>query len=613
MEYPARGTGEKVFSVVFIKPSHYDDDGYVIQWGLSEIPSNTMAVLHGIATDCAQRRVLGDDVRIELSVLDETNTRIKPKRIIREIVAKGGRALIALVGVQTNQFPRAVDIARPFREAGLPVCIGGFHVSGCHAMLPELPVEVRDAMAMGISMFAGEAEGRFADLLRDAYQNRLEPFYDYMRDLPGLEAEPTPLLPATKIARNVSSRASFDSGRGCPFQCSFCTIINVQGRKSRYRSADDVEKIIREHLAQGIRRFFITDDNFARNRNWEAIFDRIIAIREGEGENIKFILQVDTLCHLIPNFVEKAGRAGVNRVFIGLENINPDNLSAAKKNQNRITEYRAMLQAWKDIGAVTYGGYILGFEHDTRERILRDIEIIQNELPLDLIEFFMLTPLPGSEDHQKLHAEGVWLEPDMNRYDTEHVCANHPRMSNEEFQQIFHDAWHAFYTPEHVERVMRRAEARGIRAKRIMKLTLFFYGCHAVEGLHPLQGGVLRRKYRRDRRPGMPIESPWVFYPRYVVETMAKAAGFLRLGWRLHRVRRRVEQDGERHSYMDLALEPANAGDMVSLEIFNATESGSLAVAKVQARQARSDKLARQAEHNPERIPARNLAQAEHS
>ena len=137
------------------------------------------------------------------------------------------------------------------------------------------------------------------------------------------------------------------------------------------------------------------------------------------------MIQVDTLCHKIPNFVEKAKRAGVTRVFIGLENINPDNLAAAKKQQNKITEYRKMLLAWKAQGIITLAGYILGFPADTPESIQRDIAIIQRELPLDILEFFCLTPLPGSEDHQKLWKKGVAMDADLNKYDLEHVCTAH--------------------------------------------------------------------------------------------------------------------------------------------------------------------------------------------
>ena len=182
---------------------------------------------------------------------------------------------MCLVGVQSNQFPRALDLARRFRQAGMQVAIGGFHVSGCLAMLPDLPAELQEALDLGITLFAGEAEGRFADLLRAAYERRLEPLYNFMADLPELQGQALPYLPPEVARRYAPCPGTFDAGRGCPFQCSFCTIINVQGRKSRFRDPDDIERLVRANLAQGIRHFFITDDNFARNRNWEAIFDRI--------------------------------------------------------------------------------------------------------------------------------------------------------------------------------------------------------------------------------------------------------------------------------------------------------------------------------------------------
>src|SRR4029077_11898800 len=126
-------------------------------------------------------------------------------------------------------------------------------------------------------------------------------------------------------------------------------------------------------------RFFITDDNFARNSDWEILLDRVIELKK-EGIHVGFTIQVDTLCHKIKNFIEKATQAGVKRVFIGLENINRENLITAYKRQNKITEYRVMLQKRRTHGAITFAGYILGFPADTKESILRDIEIIKREL-----------------------------------------------------------------------------------------------------------------------------------------------------------------------------------------------------------------------------------------
>jgi len=569
-----------VFRLYLIKPSHYDDDGYVIQWWRSNIPSNSLAAVNGIASLCAEDRVLGEDVHIEITIQDEINTRIRPARIERAIKDASEGGLVALVGVQSNQFPRAMDIARPLREAGVPVCIGGFHVSGCLSMLPTLPADIQEALDLGVSIFAGEAEGRLEALLQDAHRKTMQPVYNWMADLPSLEGAAVPFLPLQNLAKTAVTRTSFDCGRGCPFQCSFCTIINVQGRKSRFRTADDVEEILRINHAQGVKKLFITDDNFARNKNWEEIFDRIIHLRDVEGLKFRFVIQVDTLCHRIPGFVEKAGRAGVNRVFIGLENINPDNLIGAKKKQNRITEYRTMLQAWKGIGAITYCGYIIGFPNDTPARVLRDIEIMKQELPVDLVEFFVLTPLPGSEDHKVLDAKGVAMDPDMNKYDTEHVTTAHPLMSAEEWQAVYLQAWHAFYTPEHVETVMRRAAACGMKPRKIKNIVLGFYGSQAIENVHPLQGGLLRLKHRTDRRPGFPVENPLLFYPGYAWETLRKGIRFLRLNRTYTRLVKQVEKSAANGSYTDLALKPAGDGDLDDLQIFGTNEAAKNAAAR---------------------------------
>jgi radical SAM superfamily enzyme YgiQ (UPF0313 family) len=568
----------EIFQLFLIKPSHYDPDGYVIQWWRSGIPANTLAAMNGLALDCVERKVLGDDVEIRITIYDETNTRIRPDRIARQIREAGGRGLVMLIGVQTNQYPRAMDIARPLRAAGVQVCMGGFHVSGTLAMLPETPPELIEAMNLGISLFAGEAEHRLADLLRAAWDRKLEPLYNYMKDLPGMEGEPTPYLPADVVGRTAGKRTSFDAGRGCPFLCSFCTIINVQGRKSRSRTADDVERLVRANLAQGVHSFFITDDNLARNQNWEPIFDRLIHMREVEGIKIRIIAQVDAAAHKVRNFVEKAGRAGVNRVYIGLENINPDTLKHAQKGQNRITEFRSMLQAWHNVGTLTYAGYILGFPGDTPATIERDIRIIQNELPVDLVEFMILTPLPGSADHKKLHLAGVPMDPDLNNYDLVHVTTAHDTMSPDELRRIYEKSWDIYYTPEHVERVIRRTKAWGFNANEMMIKLLTFYASMKLEKVHPMEAGFLRRKYRRDRRPGMPRESPLVFYPKYAWQVASVWGRLVAMYVQHARIMRRAVRDEEAHE--DIAMQPVRDNDFDKLELYTATQAAKSVVEK---------------------------------
>ena len=542
------------FKVILIKPSHYDEEGYVIQWRRSTIPSNSLASVYGLLAECAEARVLGPEVEIEIDAYDECNTVINVKSAIAGIRAAGA-GFVALVGVQTNQYPRALELARQFRLANLPVVIGGFHVSGCLSMLPEPPPELQAALDLGITLYAGEGEGRMAALLKDVASGRLQPIYNYLADLPGMEAATLPLLPRRIVTRVAGHYASFDAGRGCPFQCSFCTIINVQGRKSRFRTADDVEAIVRANADQGVTRFFVTDDNFARNKNWEPILDRLAALRR-TGLKIRLLLQVDTLCHRTPGFIEKAAEAGCNAVFIGLENINPESLAGTKKRQNKIWEYREMLQAWRAQKVMTWAGYILGFPTDTPDSIARDIEIIKRELPIDILEFFCLTPLPGSEDHKNLHAKGVSMDTDMNNYDLEHVCTGHPLMSEEVWKRVYRHAWQRYYTDEHVETVLRRARASGINPKKIVDALTIFSGSVRIEGVHPLQFGFVRRKIRTSRRPGLALENPLLFYPRRAIESAVVLLRWLKLVRRYRRIMAEVLADSQGTTYTDQALAP---------------------------------------------------------
>ena len=157
MSSQARG---KRFQLFLIKPSHYDADGYVVQWLRSTMPSNSLAAVYSLALGAASRDILGPDLPIDVAAIDETNTRVRPDRITKQIAENGGHGLVGLVGVQSNEFPRALDLARAFRKRGVQVMIGGFHVSGCLAMLNEPEINIKAAQDLGVSIFAGEAEER---------------------------------------------------------------------------------------------------------------------------------------------------------------------------------------------------------------------------------------------------------------------------------------------------------------------------------------------------------------------------------------------------------------------------------------------------------------------
>jgi hypothetical protein len=296
-------------------------------------------------------------------------------------------------------------------------------------------------------------------------------------------------------------------------------------------------------------------------------------------------MQVDVLCHKIPGFIKKARKAGVRWVFIGLENISPDNLIAAKKRQNKITEYRKMLLAWKKERIVSYCGYITGFPNDTPERLRRDVAVAQRELPADILEFFFLTPLPGSEDHQKAVLAGQPLDPDLNKYDLNHVVSEHPRMSQAEWEKAYLDCWREFYTEEHMDRVMRRNAALNCSPRNVRFFLGWFKGALFIENIHPLECGVLRRKSRLDRRPTMPIEPIWSFYPKFWLETAVKTVRWARLfGWLWVRSNK-IMRDPRRGEYLDESIAPIDEHED-EREMFQTEEAHAFVV-----EQRRMDKI----------------------
>ena len=269
---------------------------------------------------------------------------------------------------------------------------------------------------------------------------------------------------------------------------------------------------------------------------------------------------------------------------------------AAKKRQNRITEYRKMLQMWRDKQIITYAGYILGFPADTPEKIAHDIEVIKRELPIDILEFFCLTPLPGSEDHKNLFLQGIPMDPDMNIYDLEHVCTAHPLMSKDEWQGIYRDAWDKYYSDDHVATLMKRVVVSGNKPERIWAHVLQFAGCMRYEKVHPLQGGYFRRKQRTQRRSGLPIEPALTFYPKRLVEILGTYVPFAIYGLRMFLLAKWIKWNPTTKRYTDLALTPVDEAEDEDLEMLSHTEAAQAAVAKAKGEaEARAKQAEKQA------------------
>ena len=212
---------------------------------------------------------------------------------------------------------------------------------------------------------------------------------------------------------------------------------------------------------------------------------------------------------------------------------------------------------------------------------MRDIEIIKRELPLDILELFVLTPLPGSEDHKVLWQQDAWMEPDLNKYDLNHRVVHHPTMSDEDWDGAYRAAWESFYCLEHVRTILRRTAAspRG-RPHTTLTTLLWFKLMTMFEGVHPLEGGAFRGKSRRARRYRLPLESPFVFYPRCAGEIAFKAWRY----WSVYRKARVILRDvlaaPDRWTYSDLSIAPPLDDEFDRLDLYHATAGGEGALAR---------------------------------
>jgi radical SAM superfamily enzyme YgiQ (UPF0313 family) len=519
----------KKLHLYLIKPTQYDDEGYVVRHWRGVLPSNSLACLAGLTEEVVTQKRLGESLRVKIHLLDESVDRVPVKRICRSQRPGRTQTIVCLVGVQTNQFPRAADLARIFRRAGLTVMIGGFHVSGYLALMPDIPPDIRQLMDEGVTIVKGEVEEAWGDLLSDAVHGRLKPLYDFVNDKPDLYEKPIPITSKKYLSKFVAPNfGTLDCGRGCPFECSFCTIINVQGRKMRFRSAEHIAHAIRHNYhAHGITFYFFTDDNFARNKNWEAIFDALIRLREEEHIPVRFMMQVDVLSWKIKNFVEKASRAGCQNVFIGMESLDTTSLKAAGKNQNHVDEYSMLIESYRESEISTHVGYIIGFPNETAESVRRDLTCLMQEVRPDQASFFMLMPLPGSMDHVHMVQRGEWMDPDFNRYDSHHAVTVHPNLKDGAWKDLYLEAWNTFYSFDNMKAVLQRAP----RSKywNIFARFMWYKNSVLTEGRHPMMCGFLRLKGRKNRRPGYPILSRWEYYISRAREIRAHLVGMARI------------------------------------------------------------------------------------
>jgi radical SAM superfamily enzyme YgiQ (UPF0313 family) len=509
--------GVRELDVTLIRATNYTDDGYPIRTRIGVIRSNTLTQMGTLVRD-AVRHPFFAGVRLTLRLIDEAIERVPVRTILKRSTQPGVKSLVMLVGVQTNQFPRALDIASWFlppvdQDAPKPpactVLLGGFHVSGMLAMI-GLTADLREALSRGIILVAGEVEGgRLPAILEDVVRGNPQPLYNLLSPQVDLTELPIPHLTRADLRGFASPFSTIDTGRGCVFMCDFCTIINVQGRTMRCRNPQHVIDFVRKSYHEaGVTHCFFTDDNLARNPRWRELFAGLIQLREGENIPFTFMMQSDLAARKLPggDFFQLAARAGCNQAFFGVESVNRNNLRSQEKFQNQVSEYRSLVEHCHALGIACHAGYILGLPYDTPESLRQDIAELQR-MGFDSASFYILTPLPGSKDHQRWWHQRRWMDSDFNTYDSAHVAVAPERMTREELQQAYHQAWEQFYSTEHMVNVLKRwRDNRTAYWGRMFFFAWYLYASR-IERLHPMNCGFWTIRRRHERRQGLPREA----------------------------------------------------------------------------------------------------------
>ena len=504
----AHDFGVRELDVTLIRPTNYTDDGYPIKARVGVIRSNTLTQMGTLTNDLVHYSFF-EGVGIQIRKYDEAIDWVPEKEIVRRSSVPGVKSIIMLVGVQTNQFPRALDLASRFLPHGISVLIGGFHVSGMLSMIGLTP-DLKDAMEKGITLVAGEVEGgRLPVVIEDVVRGDAKPLYNFLTPTPNLEDLPTPRITEDEF-RNFASRfTTIDTGRGCVFTCDFCTIINVQGRTMRFRDPHQVVDFVRQSYRDaGVARCFFTDDNIARNPRWRELFDALIRLREEEKIPFQFMMQSDLAARKMPggDFFIMAARAGCSQVFFGVESVNRQNLRSQEKFQNQVKEYKDLVAHCHSLGITCQAGYILGLPFDTPASVKEDIVELQGMM-FDAASFYVLTPLPGSKDHQRWTHEGRWMDPDFNTYDSAHVAVTPEGMTKEELVTTYQNAWEQFYSTDHMINMLKVLRANATLYWDRFGFYMWYLYSSRIERLHPMNCGFWSVRKRKDRRSGLPVES----------------------------------------------------------------------------------------------------------
>lgn len=451
--------------VVLIKPSKYAVDGYVERFKTGYMPNATLYHIAGLTPKNINSvkvitHTIDEYVRDDLDYLKLLE--YDPDYI----------TLVAIVGVQSHQFHRALDLAAYAHDNGVRHCIiGGPHPMTC---------DTTQFQNRGISFALAEAEVIWNEILNDAISGELKPVYGsegrWAQVLDGPIVDP----PAQEeLDRYLTPMLGLYPVRGCPYNCNYCSVIKISGQQVRSTPIECTLESLKRAKKSGIQFIMFVSDNFNKYPEANLLLEEMIANKV----SIPFLCQCDAQIARQPDFIDLLGRAGCHEIFIGVESFDIETLRLANKFHNRPDSYQEIIRLCHKAGIRSHFSNIIGFPSDTTASIKGQSDIIQLLNP-SLSSFYILTPIPGTDQYKEYKANNLIVENNIDRYDATSLTWLHPTILPEDMSKLLFRCYIDFYT--------NTLKAGGLSEAN--KTTALAFRHYAKQGMHPMSGGMGKRK-----------------------------------------------------------------------------------------------------------------------
>lgn len=389
----------------------------------------------------------------EISLIDEGVEDI-PDRIDADLVG---------MTVITGTAPRSYELARQFRDRGLPVVLGGPHVT----LVPDEAAKHADAIVTGY------AEDSWPQLLRDFAAGGMKRRYDQLPDL-DLAGRPFPRRDLLDDSQFLTKEV-FEATRSCAHACDFCVAPAAWGRKQFQRPVEWVAEDIRR---MGAKKAIFVDLNLISDRAYAArLFEALAPL------GIRWFGLSTTLIAHDPDLLGLMAQSGCNGLLLGFESIDQVALRDSRKGFNDPEAYASLVELLHRHGITVMGCFVFGMDHDTPDVIDRTARFVV-EAGIDLPRFAVVTPFPGTPLYRRLDAEGRILSRNWEQYDGQHVVFRPARMSVEELRDGHERAWrHAYSLPSIARRLWRSRTHTGLAVAANMGYRFYarrlhqFYNC----------------------------------------------------------------------------------------------------------------------------------------